>query len=105
VVVKSFTNYGNIRQSEIQVGVAYESNLPLALAAIRDLVRANTRSAGADTVIQVVALADSAVQISIKPWVAVADYGAVAGRAQCVAGRGASPSAASAFPTRNGRCA
>jgi small conductance mechanosensitive channel len=30
-------------------------------------------------VIQVVMLADSAVQIAVKPWVAVADYGAVAG--------------------------
>ena len=29
--------------------------------------------------IQVVMLADSAVQIAIKPWVAVADYGAVVG--------------------------
>ena len=73
-------NYGNIRQSEIQVGVAYESNLPLALAAIRDLVRANPRVLPEPTpVIQVIALADSAVQISIKPWVAVSDYGAVAG--------------------------
>jgi small conductance mechanosensitive channel len=73
-------NYGNIRQSEIQVGVAYDSNLPLALAAIRDLVRANPRVLTEPTpVIQVVALADSAVQIAIKPWVAVSDYGAVAG--------------------------
>jgi small conductance mechanosensitive channel len=30
-------------------------------------------------VIQVLTLADSAVQIAIKPWVAVADYAAVAG--------------------------
>jgi hypothetical protein len=30
-------------------------------------------------VIQVVTLADSAVQIAVKPWVAVADYGVVAG--------------------------
>jgi small conductance mechanosensitive channel len=80
VVGEILHNYGNIRQSEIQVGVAYESNLPLALAAIRDLVRANPRVLSEPTpVIQVVALADPAVQIAIKPWVAVADYGAVAG--------------------------
>jgi len=79
VVGEILHNYGNIRQSEIQVGVAYESNIPLALAAIRDLVRANPRVLSEPTpVIQVVALADSAVQIAIKPWVAVADYGAVA---------------------------
>jgi small conductance mechanosensitive channel len=80
VVGEILHNYGNIRQSEIQVGVAYDSNLPLALAAIRDLVRANPRVLAEPTpVIQVVALADSAVQIAIKPWVAVSDYGAVAG--------------------------
>ena len=80
VVGEILHNYGNIRQSEIQVGVAYDSNLPHALAAIRDLVRANPRVLPEPPpVIQVVALADSAVQISIKPWVAVSDYGAVAG--------------------------
>jgi small conductance mechanosensitive channel len=80
VVGEILHNYGNIRQSQIQVGIAYESNLPLALAAIRDLVRANPRVLPEPApVIQVVALADSAVQIAIKPWVAVADYGAVAG--------------------------
>ena len=80
VVGEILHNYGKIRQSEIQVGVAYESNLPRALDAIRDLVQANPRVlAEPAPVIQVVTLADSAVQIAIKPWVAVADYGAVAG--------------------------
>ena len=80
VVGEILHNYGKIRQSEIQVGVAYESNLPLALDTIRDLVRANPRVLPEPTpVIQVVTLADSAVQVAIKPWVAVADYGAIAG--------------------------
>jgi len=80
VVGEILHNYGKIRQSEIRVGIAYESNLPLALAAIRDLVRANPRVLSDPApLIQVVELADSAVQIAIKPWVAVADYGAVAG--------------------------
>jgi small conductance mechanosensitive channel len=80
VVGEILHNYGRIRQSEIQVGIAYESNLPLALGAIRDLVRANPRVLPEPTpVIQVVTLADSAVQVAIKPWVAVADYGAIAG--------------------------
>jgi small conductance mechanosensitive channel len=80
VVGEILHNYGRIRQSEIRVGVAYESNLPLALATIRDLVRANPRVlADPAPVIQVVTLADSAVQIAIKPWVAVTDYSVVAG--------------------------
>src|SRR6202790_3883961 len=80
VVGEILHNYGRIRQSEIQVGIAYESNLPLALGAIRDLVRANPRVLSEPTpVIQVVTLADSAAQVAIKPWVAVSDYGAIAG--------------------------
>jgi small conductance mechanosensitive channel len=73
-------NYGKIRQTEITVGVAYESDLPLALGVIRDLVQANPRVLKDPApVIQVMTLADSAVQIAVKPWAAVADYGAVAG--------------------------
>jgi small conductance mechanosensitive channel len=80
VVGEILHNYGKIRQSEVQVGVAYDSDLPAALAAIRDLVRANPRVLTEPApVIQVITLADSAVQIAIKPWVAVADYGEVAG--------------------------
>jgi small conductance mechanosensitive channel len=80
VVGEILHNYGRIRQSEIQVGVAYESDLALALGTIRDLVQANPRVlAEPAAVIQVVMLADSAVQIAIKPWVAVADYGVVVG--------------------------
>ena len=80
VVGEILHNYGRIRQSEVRVGVAYESDLPLALGAIGELVRTNPRVlADPAPVIQVITLADSAVQIAIKPWVAVADYGAVTG--------------------------
>ena len=80
VVGEILHNYGRIRQAEVKVGVAYESDLPLALGAIGDLVRANPRVlADPAPVIQVVALADSAVQIAVRPWVSVADYGMVAG--------------------------
>jgi small conductance mechanosensitive channel len=80
VVGEILHNYGRIRQAEIKVGVAYESDLPLALGAIGDLVRANPRVlADPMPVIQVVSLAESAVQIAVRPWVSVADYGMVAG--------------------------
>jgi small conductance mechanosensitive channel len=80
IVGEILHNYGQIRQSEITVGVAYDANLAQALETIRDLVRANPRVLAEPTpVIQVVTLAESAVQIAIKPWVAVTDYGAIAG--------------------------
>ena len=80
IVGEILHNYGSIRQSDVRVGVAYESDLGIALGIIRDLVRANPRVlTDPAPVIQVVRLGESDVQIAVQPWVAVADYGAVAG--------------------------
>ena len=80
VVGEILQNFGRIRQCEIQVGVAYQSDLSAALGIIRDLVQANERVLkDPKPVIQVVNLADSAIVIAVKPWVAVTDYGPVAG--------------------------
>jgi small conductance mechanosensitive channel len=80
VVGEILQNFGRIRQCEIQVGIAYESDLSAALGIIRDLVQANERVLkDPKPVIQVVNLADSAVVVAVKPWVAVTDFGPVAG--------------------------
>jgi small conductance mechanosensitive channel len=80
VVGEILHNYGQIRQVEVKVGVGYEVDLPQAIAAIRDLVLANTRVLpDPPPQVQVVALAESMVQIALKPWVAVADYAPVVG--------------------------
>jgi small conductance mechanosensitive channel len=80
VVGEILQNFGSIRQAEVRVGIAYETDLRAALDVIRELVKANTRVlAEPAPIIQATLLADSAVQISIKPWVAVTDYGAIAG--------------------------
>ena len=80
IVGEVLHNYGQIRQAELQVGVGYEVDLPRALAAIRALVDGNARVLKDPVpVVQIVQLADSAVQIAVKPWVAVADYEVVVG--------------------------
>jgi small conductance mechanosensitive channel len=80
VVGEILQNFGNVRQAEILVGIAYESDLAAALAAIREVVKANPRVLADPTpVVQVNVLADSAVQIAIRPWVAVSDFNVVAG--------------------------
>jgi len=80
VVGEILQNFGRIRQCAIQVGIAYESDLSAALGIIRDLVQANERVLeDPKPVIQVVNLADSAIVIAVKPWVAVTDFGPVAG--------------------------
>jgi small conductance mechanosensitive channel len=80
IVGEILHNYGRIRQCELHVGVSYESDLPRALAVIQELVKAHPRVlSDPAAVIQVSELADSAVMIAIKPWVAVTDYGSVEG--------------------------
>ncbi len=80
IVGEILHNYGRIRQVDLLVGVGYESDLPKVLAAIQDVVRSNTRVlAEPSPAIGVVALADSAVQVAVRPWVAAGDYGAIGG--------------------------
>jgi len=80
VVGEILQNFGSIRQCEIHVGIAYESDLSAALGIIRDLVQANDRVLqDPKPVIQVLKLADSAILIAVKPWVAVSNFAPVAG--------------------------
>jgi small conductance mechanosensitive channel len=80
IVGEILHNYGRIRQCELSVGIAYDADLPATLQLIRELVQANPRVlADPAPLIQIGTLADSAVQISVKPWVAVADFGTAAG--------------------------
>jgi small conductance mechanosensitive channel len=80
VVGEILQNFGRIRQCDIQLGIAYQTDLPAALTAIRDTVEANKRVlVDPKPVIQVGNLADSSIQIAIKPWVAVLDFVPVAG--------------------------
>jgi len=80
VVGEILQNFGHIRQAEVLVGIAYDSDLPDALNAIREVVSRNPRVlADPQPVVQVNVLADSAVQIAIRPWVEVGDYSAISG--------------------------
>jgi len=80
VVGEILQNFGKIRQAQITVGITYETDLRAALQIIDALVKSNSRVlADPAPVVQAAMLADSAIQICLKPWVAVADYGAVAG--------------------------
>ena len=80
IVGEILHNYGRIRQAEIQVGVGYDVDLPQAVAAIRELVLANPRVLRDPApAIGVAVLGDSAIQIAVKPWVSVDDFGVIGG--------------------------
>jgi small conductance mechanosensitive channel len=68
-------NYGEIRQVSLTVGVAYDTDLNKALTAVDEILRANPRVLQDPVpLIQVSNLADSSVNIGVRPWVKVADY-------------------------------
>jgi small conductance mechanosensitive channel len=80
IVGEILHNYGTIRQLSLTVGVAYNTDLSKALAILRDLLAKNPHvlkdpapGAGIKT------LADSAIVLSMSPWVKVLDYGAAQG--------------------------
>jgi len=80
IVGEILHNYGQIRQLQVEVRVAYEADLNQALATVHDLLQANARVLKDPApLIHVVLLADSSVNIGVKPWVSVPDYIAAGG--------------------------
>lgn len=75
IVGEILHNYGSIRQLDVVVGVAYQTDLNQALAAIREILRDSARVLKEPApVVQVMLLADSSINIAVKPWVAVSDW-------------------------------
>jgi len=80
VVGEILHNFGRIRQLNVLVGVAYDTDLNLALAAIDGILQSNARILREPApVIQTSMLGDSSVTIAVKPWVAVPDFVAATG--------------------------
>lgn len=79
IVGEILHNYGKVRQLSLSVGVAYDTDIALALAAIDEILRANPRVLQEPApVVGVSQLADFSVSIGVGPWVAVPDYVAAA---------------------------
>jgi small conductance mechanosensitive channel len=80
IVGEILHNFGTMRQIEIVVGVAYDTDMKAALAAISDVLAANPRVLHDPTpVVQTLLLGDSSVNIGIRPWVGATDYRSATG--------------------------
>jgi len=80
IVGEILHNYGKIRQVDVIVGVAYDTELNQALKVIEEVLQANARVLrDIQPVIGVRLLADSSINIAVKPWVNVQDYGPAGG--------------------------
>ena len=76
IVGEILHNYGTIRQLDISVGVGYGTNIPEALAVVREILSRNPRVLmEPNPAVGVTSLGDSSVFLAIKPWVAVTDFG------------------------------
>jgi len=80
VVGEILHNYGRIRQVEVSIGVAYDSDIPAVLELIRAALQANPRVLSEPrAIVQPMQFGDSSVCIAVRPWVAVQDQVAATG--------------------------
>jgi small conductance mechanosensitive channel len=76
IVGEILHNYGHIRQLDLTVGVAYGTNLVNLMEVVRQVLSQNGRVLKEPApAVGVTMLADSSINIAIKPWTAVGDYG------------------------------
>lgn len=69
-------NYGSIRQIDLTVGVAYDTDLAAALATVREILEASPRVLkDPPPLVQTASLGEWSVTIGVRPWVHVADFG------------------------------
>lgn len=68
-------NYGDVRQLDLTVGVAYETDLTRALTCVRRVIEANPRVlTDPRAIVGIGLLGDSSINIAAKPWVKIAHY-------------------------------
>jgi small conductance mechanosensitive channel len=80
IVGEILHNYGRIRQVQVEIRAAYDTDLNQALATVREVLQSNPRVLkDLAPPIQVAQLADSSVTIGLYPWVSVEDYGPASG--------------------------
>ena len=76
IVGEVLHNFGHIRQLDLSVGVAYGTDLTHALNVVRNVLSQNSRVLKEPApVVGVIMLAESSINIAVKPWAAVGDYG------------------------------
>lgn len=80
IVGEILHNFGDIRQLQLMVGVAYDTDLNRAFELIHSVLQTQPGTLKEPApVVRVEQFADSSVNIAIQPWVAVDDYLRVAG--------------------------
>jgi len=80
IVGEILHNYGTIRQVDVAVGVAYDTDLAMLMRVIREVLGANPRVLrDPEAVVQPIQFGDSSVGIAVRPWVLVQDQVSASG--------------------------
>jgi small conductance mechanosensitive channel len=80
IVGEILHNFGTMRQFTLKFSVAYNTNISQAIALIREVVVNHPRVIKDPTPgVGISEFGDSAIVLSVSPWVAVKDYGAAQG--------------------------
>ena len=75
IVGEILHNYGNVRQLDLSVGIAYGTDLAAALSAVKSILQQNGRVLKEPApVVGVASLDESSISLSIRPWVNVNDF-------------------------------
>ena len=75
IVGEILHNYGNIRQLDLTVGIAYNADVTLALSTVNDILQQTPAVLMEPApVVGIAALNDSSIALAIKPWVKVEDF-------------------------------
>ncbi|HEX4646243.1 MAG TPA: mechanosensitive ion channel family protein [Verrucomicrobiae bacterium] len=77
IVGEILHNYGNMRQLDLSVGIGYGTNMKEALGLLQDILNSNPRVLkNPAPAVGITALSDCSINIAVKPWTSLADYGA-----------------------------
>jgi len=80
IVGEILHNFGTLRQLDVVVSVAYDTDIKEALATIDELLAAHPRILHEpEPMVRVLKLGASGVQIAIRPWTSVADFPTTSG--------------------------
>jgi len=78
IVGEIIHNYGKIRQADLSVGVAYDTDLNRAIEVIHRVLQSNPRVLKDPApLVRTASMADSSIVISILPWSALPDFGSM----------------------------
>lgn len=73
-------NYGEIRQADLRVGIAYGTDVPNAMRLIREILEQNPKVLqNPAPIVGISKLDDSAIVIAVMPWTRLADFCPVQG--------------------------